>query len=630
MRLVRNPFGYQPWRDKRTFEAMFEILESDIVVMQECKIQRKDLRDEMVLIPGWDVYFSLPRYKKGYSGVAVYTRNASCAPIRVEEGIMGILTPPNSSLCYADLPANQQIGGYPRPSQLAGPLDAAALDSVGRCIVMEFPAFVLIGLYCPANRDESRDDFRLGYLNALDARVRNLTAQGKRVVVTGDLNIIRDQLDTANAEEQLRKHGMTAEEYVSTPARRILNQMLVGGNVIGDSDDGRSKPVLVDLCRAFHPHRKGMFTCWETKVNARPGNFGSRIDYVLCSPECEGWFCESNIQEGLMGSDHCPVYAVLKDVVDHNDETVHVRDIMNPPGMFKGGKRLRDWSQKDLLPLSGKLIPEFDRRRTIRDMFSRTPAISGQSLRNNHGIAMLGTAGAKSNDIHNTANASSPQRRLEHTTEASSPAAIEESVSSRKRLNSPTIPSKRNNDTASDIDDCKRKKSLVRSPSATKRHASNGQSTLKGFFKPKVATALVDRASGLDETQSASSANAVEPPESMKQGPRRSSLNGFNDDSSKSEDAIEDSKTDSPGQKHVLDQIAAKESWEKLLGRRIAPRCEHGEACVSFLTKKAGINCGRSFYMCPRPLGPSGAKERNSQWRCGTFIWSSDWSGDAG
>lgn len=44
---------------------MFDILESDIVIMQETKIQRKDLQDDMVLVPGWDVFFSLPKYKKG-------------------------------------------------------------------------------------------------------------------------------------------------------------------------------------------------------------------------------------------------------------------------------------------------------------------------------------------------------------------------------------------------------------------------------------------------------------------------------------------------------------------------------------------------------------------------------------
>lgn len=48
-----------------TGQAMFDILEADIVVMQETKIQRKDLKDDMVLVPGWDVHFSLPKHKKG-------------------------------------------------------------------------------------------------------------------------------------------------------------------------------------------------------------------------------------------------------------------------------------------------------------------------------------------------------------------------------------------------------------------------------------------------------------------------------------------------------------------------------------------------------------------------------------
>lgn len=50
---------------------MFDILEADIVVMQELKIQRKDLRDDMVLLPGWDVYYSLPKHKKGIEAAAI-------------------------------------------------------------------------------------------------------------------------------------------------------------------------------------------------------------------------------------------------------------------------------------------------------------------------------------------------------------------------------------------------------------------------------------------------------------------------------------------------------------------------------------------------------------------------------
>ena len=199
------------------------------------------------------------------------------------------------------MPEEQQIGGYPTPSQLAASVvDATTLDSEGRCVILEFPAFVLFGVYSPANRDETRDDFRLGFLDALDARIRNIVAMGKRVVVAGDLNISREEIDAANAEASMRKQGLTGLEFVSTPARRMFNHLLEGGKVFGEKDEGKENPVLWDICRAFHPKRKGMYTCWEQKVNARPGNCGSRIDYVLCSPAMKDWFIDSNIQEGLM------------------------------------------------------------------------------------------------------------------------------------------------------------------------------------------------------------------------------------------------------------------------------------------------------------------------------------------
>ena len=77
----------------------------------------------------------------------------------------------------------------------------------------------------------------------------------------------------------------------------------------------------------------------------------------------------------------------------------------------------------------------------------------------------------------------------------------------------------------------------------------------------------------------------------------------------------------------INDPVENKESWSKLFAKPVAPRCEgHDEPCITLLTKKPGINLGRSFWMCSRPLGPSGTKERNTQWRCQTFIWCSDWN----
>jgi AP endonuclease 2 len=240
--------------------------------------------------------------------VVIYTRQSVCSPIRAEEGITGILCPSNSTTSFANLSEDQQIGGYPTPIQLSkSAVDATTIDSEGRCVILEFPAFVLLGVYSPANRDESRDDFRLGFLSLLDARIRNLVTMGKRVILSGDLNISREQLDTANADSAMRKSGLNLQEYLSMPSRRLFNQLIEDGNVVGEKDEGREEPVLWDVCRGFHPGRKGMFTCWEQKINARPGNCGSRIDYVLSSLALKNWFSGSNIQEGLMVESSWPI-----------------------------------------------------------------------------------------------------------------------------------------------------------------------------------------------------------------------------------------------------------------------------------------------------------------------------------
>ncbi|KAJ9646749.1 Class II abasic (AP) endonuclease [Knufia peltigerae] len=589
---IRNPFAYQPWRDKRTFEAMFEILEADIVVFQETKIQRKDLRDDMVLVPGWDNYWSLPKHKKGYSGVVIYTRNATCAPIRAEEGITGVLTPPNSATSFRDLPPEEQIGGYPNAEQLSeADFDPATLDCEGRCVILEFPAFVLIGTYCPAERDETRTHFRTSFLRILDARIRNLVSMGKRVVWTGDLNISREEIDTAAAEESMRKHGLDAVEWISTPARRMLNQLLVGGKVHGARDEGRETPILWDLCRGFNEGRHGMYTCWETKVNARPGNYGARIDYVICSHDLKNWFCDANIQEGLMGSDHCPVFAVLNDNVSIDGDTRHILDIINPPGMFENGIRKYEWSSKNMLPMSGKLIQEFDKRRSIRDMFTRKESLpkakSTASDRDDSLVAVQPSA----LPLAATTTKSTPMEGAALSTTTSHTSTDSRPATGKRPAKPDTLPA------------AKRSKSQ-----STPNGAGKGQQSLRGFFtaKPSAPASAADVLSTADP----------EPTKNEDTMPTENSLAAVTVISpSRSIASFEDEAAN----------FASKQTWGKLFSKPVAPKCEHGEPCKTMVTKKPGVNCGRSFWMCNRPLGPSGKQEKGSQWRCSTFIWASDW-----
>lgn len=585
---IRNPFGYQPWRDKRTFEGMFDILEADIVVFQETKIQRKDLRDDMVLVPGFDCYWSLPRHKKGYSGVVIYTRNSKCAPIRAEEGISGILCPPNSTTPFRDLPEEEQIGGYPTIEQLSeSEIDAATLDSEGRCVILEFPAFVVIGTYCPAERDETRTHFRTAFLRVLDSRIRNLVKMGKRVIWTGDLNISRNEIDSAAADEMMRKNGVDHVGWISTPARRLFNQLLVDGEVHGEKDEGREEQIMWDVCRAFHEGRKGMYTCWETKVNARPGNFGARIDYVVCSQDMKDWWSDSNIQEGLMGSDHCPVYGVFKEKIEVDGEEKHILDMVNPAGMFENGERKMEWSTKNLLPMSGKLIPEFDRRRNIKDMFSKKPVLAPSAfiVAEEKEVVKVPAPSPSPSKIGSGADAQ---------TSSTEPAASQSPQSSFRSNNLKRSISQTNNGPAS------------KKPKAEPNGKTKGQQSLAGFFiKPPKKEGTTTSAPSSPEKEDRLEPATSEP--------------AFEPSSAKTDRSFEDEAAS------VESSFEAKKSWGKLFARPVAPKCEHEEPCKTMLTRKPGVNCGRSFWMCNRPLGPSGSKERGTQWRCPTFIWASDW-----
>lgn len=629
---IRNPFGYEPWRKNRTFNAMFDILETDIVIMQELKIQRKDLTDDMVLVPGWDCYFSLPKHKKGifapksgvalyhvlidivagYSGVGIYTRQSVCAPIRAEEGLLGVLCPPGSSSPYRERSESDCIGGYPSLARIeAMGVDPAALDAEGRCLVLEFPAFVLFGVYSPANSNGLRDDFRYGFLDMLDTRIRNLTKMGKNVILTGDLNVSRDLIDTAKAEDNMKAEGMTHDEYLSTPNRRIFNQLLFNGKVAGDRDEGREEPVLYDLCREFHPSREGMYTHWEQKINARPGNFGSRIDFVLCSIKIKDWFKESNIQEGLMGSDHCPVYAVTKDKVlgmgnasseGAEEEEHHILDIMNPPGMFKDGIRLREYSTRDILPLSGKLLTEFNKRQNIRDMFSKKPAAPklADALANPLSVATLDGAAVVS-----PTQEVDKGSKLAGTTNAFS-SADGQIVQATGPLPSPE--KRRASASASPSKPIKRSKSSNPAPSANSASVAKGQQSLKGFFQTRPKVPGPDAAAiAVPPTEISTSANgdstlpnALNPSADLRS--EVTALTAAPPATSTSQTTTSPILPCDPG----AVQQASKEGWTKLFSKRPPPRCEgHAEPCISLTTKKPGVNRGRQFWMCPRyvPIG---------------------------
>ena len=317
-----------------------------------------------------------------------------------------------------------------------------------------------------------------------------------------------------------------------------------------------------------------------------------------------------------------------------------MHDVMNPPGVYFQGRRQREWARKDLLPLSGKLIPEFDRRRNIGDMFSRKHSLPKSQSTVASGMALDDALSARQE----------PDMVLEKSMHASSPTKVQALDNATvSTISSPQASRKRSTAEALTNKPLKRAKSnpATKTPPA----ATKGQQSLKGFFKSNPVSTLgaagdvTNSPATLQSPEEHTSKSGLLPavdlvpttssdlPEgittSFMLSPSRTTPSNSQMDGATSVNASPASngvnarrETDT-----VHDPIESKESWTKLFTKPAAPRCEgHNEPCISLLTKKSGMNCGRSFWMCPRPIGPSGAKEKNTQWRCQTFIWCSDWN----
>lgn len=287
--------------------------------------------------------------------------------------------------------------------------------------------------------------------------------------------------------------------------------------------------------------------------------------------------------------------------------------------MFNCGKRQQYYSNECALPASGRLLPEFDvdKRRTIKDMFARKPASIPS------GSVELAATLANMPATQVTESTATP------TTSGSTDSARNGSTRIAEKNQTPQIVSRKRSQPLPTTFAKRPKSAALMSP----RASTAGQKTLTGFFKPKYVDvyeatqppmaspgpstpSLNHKPSETPQEQEKASGITPQPP-----GPQEDIIRKKTDTSTEWSTAskfVDDT---------IIDPIVSKEDWSKLFTKKPVPPCDgHQEPCISLTTKKPGMNRGRSFWICPRPLGPSGEKEKGTQWRCPTFIWASDWN----
>lgn len=226
----------------------------DVLCVQETKAHPDQLDDALRQPDGYHTYWAWSTVKKGYSGVALYTKTE---------------------------PQNVQIG-----------LGIEDYDAEGRTIVADYGKFVLIGAYFPnGGQENKRVPFKMAYKAAFLAFCDTLRADGRPVIFCGDVNTAHKPVDLANPKANETNTGFLPEE------RAWIDEVVARG--------------YIDIWRALHPDQGDTYTYWTYWGRARQNNTGWRIDYFFITPDLRDRVVAAEIHPDVMGSDHCPVSLTL-------------------------------------------------------------------------------------------------------------------------------------------------------------------------------------------------------------------------------------------------------------------------------------------------------------------------------
>ncbi|MBS1767453.1 MAG: exodeoxyribonuclease III [Acidobacteria bacterium] len=172
-------------------------------------------------------------------------------------------------------------------------LGIEAYDQEGRMIVSTKGDLVLVAGYFPnASQGLVRLPFKRQFARDLAALVTKLHKEGKRVIVTGDMNVAPEEIDLARPKDNAKNPGFTPEE------REDFKLYLGAG--------------LHDVLRERNPGTPGLYTWWTARGGAREKNVGWRIDLFLASTALLPQIQDATIHADILGSDHCPISLTLK------------------------------------------------------------------------------------------------------------------------------------------------------------------------------------------------------------------------------------------------------------------------------------------------------------------------------
>ena len=221
----------------------------DIVCIQELKAQENQLIDEVFFPTDYQAYFECAE-KKGYSGVAVYTRHE---PSRVTCGI-----------------------GWPD------------FDSEGRFLKTDFVNLSVISIYIPSGTSShERQLIKEDMISRLKHILLDYKNDDRTYVICGDINIAHKPIDLRNWKSNRRNSGFLPQE-------RAWMDWLI------------DTAGFVDAFRVVNS-RPNQYTWWSNRGQSYAKNVGWRLDYQIVSPDLQNAVRSARIYTDIKFSDHAPL-----------------------------------------------------------------------------------------------------------------------------------------------------------------------------------------------------------------------------------------------------------------------------------------------------------------------------------
>ncbi len=220
-----------------------------MLCVQETKAQEHQLPPEALDLDEYHYAF-VDAQKKGYSGVAVYSR---VEPDRIVRGL-----------------------GWPD------------IDAEGRYIQADFGDLSIVSLYVPSGtsgavRQAVKDDFLERFYGEMQQR-RN---DGRSYIICGDYNIAHKEIDVFSPRSCTGVTGFLPNERAWFD--RVTDEL-----------------GWVDAFRVVNSEPK-QFTWWSGWPKAWANNLGWRIDYQLITPDLREGVRSASIYKDERFSDHAPV-----------------------------------------------------------------------------------------------------------------------------------------------------------------------------------------------------------------------------------------------------------------------------------------------------------------------------------